>query len=350
MFEGKSRRNMEANNMLNSLDQTEQPHAEVCGFWKRIFAMMLDGILLGLFGALIGFVMFDQLARLGGWGRLAGFSVALIYFGVFNSVVGNGQTPGKRMMKIRVIDHSGNYISLAKSFLRFIILGLPFFLNQALIPTSVMMSPVGYILSLLIFGFGTAIVYLYVFNRRTRQSLHDIVAGTFVTTAISEGPAIGSVWKPHLVVTGLLLVIAISLPVLTGNLSKKWEFPELLEVQKSIISNDKVLFATVNAGKSWGTNNGEKWEKTYFQTAAIMKAWPNDPESSAQDIAQIVLKTYPPAMEKDIIAINTTYGYDIGIAHAWRTYNVIHTPEEWQQLIARLPREESFQNRLLNIQ
>ena len=34
---------------------------------------------------------------------------------------------------------------------------------------------------LILFGFGQAIVYLYIFNRRTRQSLHDLILGTFVT-------------------------------------------------------------------------------------------------------------------------------------------------------------------------
>ena len=332
---------MEDNNTPETLDLNEPTNAAICGFWKRVFAMMIDGILLGIVGSLVGMAVFDQLTQLGGWGRLVGFCIAIIYFGVFNSVIGKGQTPGKKMMKIHVIDHSGNYISLAKSLLRYTILGLPFFLNGVLIPNSVIFSPVGYILSLLIFGFGAATIYLYVFNRRTRQSLHDIAVGTFVTTAESSGEAIGSVWKPHLVVTGSLLLVATALPFATKGLADTWEFPELLTVQDSILSSGKVHNATAQAGKSWGTNNGEKWEKTYFQSVAIMKERPNDPESSAREIVQIILKAYPKVVEKDTIAITTTYGYDIGIARAWRSYNVSYTPEEWQRLIDKYQAEEN---------
>lgn len=331
---------MEDNNTPEILDLNEPANSKKCGFWKRVFAMMLDGILLGIIGVIIGTAMFDQLAQLGGWGRLVGFCIAIIYFGIFNSVIGKGQTPGKKMMKIHVIDHSGNYISLAKSFLRYTIFGLPYFLNGALIPNSVIFSPVGYILSLLIFGFGATTIYLYVFNRRTRQSLHDIAVGTFVTTAESSGEVVGSVWKPHLVVTGLLLVIATALPIATKGLADTWEYPELLTVQDSILSSGKVHNATAQAGKSWGTNNGEKWEKTYFRSVAIMKERPSDPESSAREIVQIVLETYPKAMEKDTIAITTTYGYDIGIARTWKSFNASYTPEEWQQLIEKYREEK----------
>lgn len=326
---------MEDNITPEAFDLNESTNAVICGFWKRVFAMILDGILLGIVGAVIGMTAFDQLAQLGGWGRLVGFCIAIIYFGIFNSIIGKGQTPGKKMMKIHVIDHSGSYISLPKSFLRYTILGLPFFLNGALIPNSVIFSPVGYILSLLVFGFGAAIFYLYIFNKRTRQSLHDLAVGTFVTTVDSSGEAVGSVWKPHLVVTGVLLVIAAGLPVATKGLTKTWEFPELLQIQDNILSSGMVHHATAQAGKSWGTKNGEKWEKTYFQSVAILKERPTDSESSAREIAQIILTTYPKAMEKDTIAITTTYGYDIGIARAWKSYNVSYTPEEWQQLIAK---------------
>lgn len=331
---------MKDNMTPEALDLNEPTNAVICGFWKRVFAMILDGILLGIVGAVIGMAAFDQLAQLGGGGRLIGFCIAVIYFGLFNSIIGKGQTPGKKMMKIHVVDHSGNHISLAKSFLRYAILGLPFFLNGAIIPKSVILSPVGYILSLLIFGFGAATIYLYVFNRRTRQSLHDIAAGTFVTTAESSGKVVSSVWKPHLVVTGLLLVIATALPVAAKGLVKTWEFPELLTVQNSILSSGKVHNATAQAGKSWGTKNDEKWEKTYFQSVAIMKKRPDDFEAAGRDIARIILSKYPKVLEKDTLTIIVTYGYDIGIASSWRRHNLSYTPEEWQGLLEKYKAEE----------
>jgi hypothetical protein len=79
----------------------------------------------------------------------------------------------------------------------------------------------------ILFGFGDAIVYLYIFNRRTRQSLHDLIVGTFVTQTtprrtynlhdliaavfVSQRPppgqVVGSIWRPHLIVVGVWLVL-----------------------------------------------------------------------------------------------------------------------------------------------
>jgi uncharacterized RDD family membrane protein YckC len=306
----------------------------ICGFWRRVTALLLDGLLLGLIGIALGAMMFDQLARLGGWGRLYGFCIALVYFGLFNSVVGKGKTPGKRMMKIHVVARDGDYISVGRSFLRYFILGIPWFLNGAMIPDSVVVSPVAYLLSLLVFGFGAAIFYLYLFNRKTRQSLHDLAVGSFVTHALPRGRVVaGPVWKPHLVVAGLLLVIAAGLPAVTLRLADRWAFPELLKLQRSIIAGGRVHAASAQMGKSWGTRNGEKWEKTYFQTVVILKERPLDPESAARGVAKIVLREYPEIVEKDIISITTSYGYDIGIARVSTRWNANYAPEEWQRQI-----------------
>ena len=149
----------------------------IAGFWKRLLAFIIDGLLLGIVGFLLGLMFFEQFARLGGWGRLVGFIITVSYFGVFNGSIGKGQTIGKRFTKLNVIDRDGQFLSPRKSFPRSAILVLPFFLNGALIPTSVIMSPLGILIGLIVFGIGGAIVYLYIFNRRTRQSLHDLAVG-----------------------------------------------------------------------------------------------------------------------------------------------------------------------------
>jgi uncharacterized RDD family membrane protein YckC len=183
----------------------------ISGFWRRLLAFILDGLLLGLVGVVLGLFFFDPLARLGGWGRLLGFCIALVYFGVLNSAIAGGQTIGKRIMKIQVVDRSGHSISPARSFLRYAILGAPFFLDHLVIPLSVTMSPIGALIVLILFGFGGAIVYLFIFNRRTRQSLHDLVMGTFVTRASPPGKVVGAIWRPHLIIVGVWLVVVIGI-------------------------------------------------------------------------------------------------------------------------------------------
>lgn len=311
----------------------------ISGFWRRVLAFIIDGLLLGLVGVICGLLLFDPLAQLGGWGRLVGFFVALVYFGILNSAVGKGQTVGKRLMKIEVVDRSGRHIPLARSLLRYTILGTPFFLNGVMIPPSVMMSPVGYLIGFVLFGLGGAIIYLYVFNRRTRQSLHDLIVGSFVTKTSPPGEVIGSIWRPHLVVVGVWLMAVVGLSVAMTGLSQKGVFPGLLDVQKAIQASGKVHMATVNVGKSWQIVNGSRSEATYFHSNAIWKQRPEDEESAARSVASMILHNYPDIADKDVLTVNITYGYDIGIARAWKSNTFSHSPSEWQRMLGETSRE-----------
>nr|NJM04524.1 RDD family protein [Desulfobacula sp.] len=158
---------------------------------------------------------------MGGWGRAIGFPIAAIYFVILNSRIGGGQTIGKRILKIQVVDKTAELLSLPKSTLRYFVIGIPYFLNGAIVPES-FLYPVGfYLLSLLVFGFGISIIYLIVFNRNNRQSLHDIIAGTYVVRKSTDSTeAIKSIWPVHYAICGILMVLALLAPLFIGNLSQ----------------------------------------------------------------------------------------------------------------------------------
>lgn len=312
--------------------ETTSPEPEpkvIAGFWKRLLAFIIDGLLLGVVGFLLGLMFFDAFARLGGWGRLIGFIIALVYFGVLNSSIGKGQTIGKRITNIKVVDHDGEFIFLNKSFLRYTILALPFFLNGALIPPSVMMSALGIIIGLIIFGVGGGIIYLYIFNRRTRQSLHDLAVGSFVVrVSASESPSLMRVWKYHYLTVGIwCLIVLIFASIISPIIQRRGVFPELLALHNSIQNSGKVHMASVFIGTSWGANG----ETQYLTTNAIWKNKPASLEIAASEIASIVLREYPDIMNKDVLAVTVTYGFDIGIASGWQSYNEYHSPAEWRQ-------------------
>lgn len=313
----------------------EPNHRIISGFWRRLIAFILDSLCLGLVGFILGLFLFDTLSHLGWWGRLFGFCIWLIYFGVLNSAIGNGQTIGNRIMKIEVIDRCGNHLSLGRSLLRSAVLGTPFFLNNVMIPTSGIMLPISYLMGFIVFGAGGAIIYLYIFNRRTRQSLHDLLVGSFVTKTVPKGQVVGSIWKPHLIMVGIWLLVAVGLSVMMICLSRKGIFPELLEVQRKIQSSGKVHIITVSVGKSWEITGGNRSETTYFQANAIWKERPHDYEAAAQEVASLILQNYEGIMEKDVLMVAITYGYDIGIARSWKAHGFHCAPSEWRNIIDR---------------
>ena len=152
----------------------------ISGFWRRIGALFIDTSILGVAGLVLGLFLESFFVQMGGWGRLVGFTIALIYFGVMNSSIAGGQTIGKKALRIRVVDYSNSPISLGKSVIRYFILAIPFSLNGAQFSNEAMLSFLMYPLSLIIYGGLFSILYLYTFNRVTRQSLHDLVVGTVV--------------------------------------------------------------------------------------------------------------------------------------------------------------------------
>lgn len=105
------------------------PGPEIAGFWRRIFAFVIDCLLLGVVGWMLGAIFFDVLARMGSYARLIGFAIALAYFGIGNSRLGSGQTLGKRLLGLRVVDGHHAILSLPRSLARYVVLGIPFFVG-----------------------------------------------------------------------------------------------------------------------------------------------------------------------------------------------------------------------------
>lgn len=129
----------------------------IAGFWRRIAAFLLDALILFLIGKVIGVLFYSVLVHIDGPARLIGFAVALAYFGIFNSHIGEGQTPGNRLLGICVVDAQGEPLSLPRALARCAVLGAPFFLNR--LPLADLPSPMVSVLqALVVFGGGFAIV------------------------------------------------------------------------------------------------------------------------------------------------------------------------------------------------
>lgn len=301
----------------------------ICGFWRRIGALFIDTLVLGVFGYLVGIFLEDTFVQLGGWGRLIGFAVSITYFGVMNSSIYSGQTIGKKILNIKVVDSSNSSISLPKSFLRYSFLAVPFSLNGAQITNEVLLSYLMYPLSLIIFGGLLSITYLYIFNRVTRQSLHDIAVGTFVVNSDSPPEELPPVWKPHLVVVISLFIAATLVPAFTSDLVQSEPFKGLLATQEAISENDSIKYAGVTVGSSSFTSSDSGTTTTTFVKAQAFLYKNNvDDVAIANELAETIIRTYPEALNKNLIQVTLTYGYDIGIASKWNSHNHQFVPNE----------------------
>ncbi len=179
-------------------------------FWRRFFAFFVDSLILGIIGFTLGAIFFDTLSQLGPWGKLLGFLIAVPYFAVTESNVGGGRSLGKRLLRLRVVDAQGNTLPFEHSFARYTVFAAPFFLNKLALPVSKTPWVVFILLGVIVFGVGGATLYLLIFNRNTRQGLHDLAVGSYVVRAGDTGPVeTKPFWKPHRVIAGSLLVLTL---------------------------------------------------------------------------------------------------------------------------------------------
>ena len=125
-----------------------QPGGPRAGFWRRFWALFLDGIVLGIVATVLEAIV----------GRSFGGIVALaLYIGYFGYFIGSpsGQTIGKRALGIRVIDaKTGGSIGFSRAVLRFF----------------------AAILSAIVFYLG----YFWMLWDPEKQTWHDKIAGDVV--------------------------------------------------------------------------------------------------------------------------------------------------------------------------
>ncbi len=303
----------------------------ISGFWRRIGALFIDSLILGIVGFLLGLMFEGIFVEIGAWGRLIGFSIALIYFGILNSRIGSGQTIGKKVLKLRVVNSKNETIGLGRSLLRYTVLAVPFSLNGAQFSNEAMLSYLVYPLSLIVFGGMLSITYLYVFNRITRQSLHDLAVGTFVVNSDVGVQETGSVWKVHLIAVITLFIAATLVPAFTSQLAQSEPFKDMLTAQEALLNEAAVKYASVTTSSTTFTSSSEGSKTTTYVTAKAFLT-----ENNVQDIelarrlAALVAANYPESKNKDLIQVTLTYGYDIGIWSQWHNHNHQFSPNEIQ--------------------
>ena len=303
------------------------PESPIAGFWLRLGAFAVDSIVLGGVGMLIGLVAMDALVRMGGWARLIGLVIVLAYAGVLNSRLGGGKTFGKRLVGIRVTGLDGGLLSLPRTFVRQLVFATPFFLNGAPIDVPVLVSMLAYPLSLALFGGLFAILYLAVFNRRNRRSLHDLAAGSVVVLA--PGPArvlpIAPTWRGHLVVVSVVALLALLAPVATQRLAKSDTFAGLMPLQAAMDQQPGVLQAQVTRGETFF--NGEH-RSDYLAVTLYLDHPGIDDEAFARQAARKAVATIPGGAQVDTVVVQLVYGYDMVIASAWRKQSYSFAPAE----------------------
>lgn len=295
----------------------------------RLGAFIIDILILGMIGQLLGLVFEFIFVHLGLWGRLVGFSIALLYFGIGNSSKANGQTIGKKLLGIQVVGTNNAPISLGRSLLRYTILGLPFFLNGIALPNTKIQAVLIYPLTLVIVGGMLSILYLFLFNRATGQSLHDLIAKTYVVNIDMQKHSMGQLRRVHLIVVAIIATMSTTLPIFTHQLASSEPFQELFVIRDNLVQQPNVTNASVSKNKNITiASSGEQETTNSIFTQISVTNDKIDQAKFARRLATIVAANYNNMTHIDAINVTLVYGFDIGIASRWQSYAFQFAPDE----------------------
>lgn len=300
------------------------------GLWRRLGAFVVDALVLGAIGQVLGMALFDTLARLGAGGRLAGFAIAGAYFAGFEGL--RGASPGKRLMGLQVARVDGTPPGLGRAALRYAIFGVPYFLNGALLPMAMLVPPWSVVLALAVFGVGGSTLWLLLFDRPARRALHDLATGTLVVRA--GAPAAAPLARAHVVVVALLLVAAAVAPVALGGVAGRAPFAQLVAMQGAIAAEAPVRAAAVADTRSVRYGAGGSASERIVSVVAFVDRDPADPRGLPERLADVVFQTYPEATAAQFIVVELARGFDLGIASRVERRAYRYTPQQWRDRIA----------------
>jgi TonB family protein len=319
-----------------------QPLRRIGLLRRRLLAALIDCVILGIIGHFVAWPFFDTLVALGPGAKLVGFFIALLYFAVPESSIGHGASLGKRFLLLQVVHADGSTLTVEESLIRYTIFAAPFFLCGLALPLPRFPLPLFYLLLALISSVGGLTQYLIVFNRSTRQGLHDLSVKCFVAEADRTGPvAAKPIWKPHWrIAAALLVVLVIGGGVLSLELLNWPPYLYLMDDARMVEQVDGVQSASPHVILQRDAKTGAS--STYLAVVIRCACQQDTEETVANEAAKALIEGDLNFPSYARVIIYVVRGYDIGIASSLPSQTYSDTPTRWsQRLFGDVPPTES---------
>ncbi|TCO10770.1 RDD family protein [Natronoflexus pectinivorans] len=91
---------------------------QIASLGDRILAYLLDALFIGSYFLFLLLIFSSNLSDLGGWFLL--FFIPVIFYHLLFEMVFNGQSPGKMIMRIKVVKTDGSHLTFGACFIRWI--------------------------------------------------------------------------------------------------------------------------------------------------------------------------------------------------------------------------------------
>lgn len=138
------------------MEMMTQTPSNPVGFWRRLGAALLDGIIIGIPLSLIAYLITGDLRKDEPITNAISFLYSLLI-----PVFWSGYTIGKKLLGVRIAKVNGAPVGVGTMLLRVLVGGLVYVIT---------------------FGIGALVSAIMVGVRADKRSIHDFIAGTYVTS------------------------------------------------------------------------------------------------------------------------------------------------------------------------
>lgn len=308
----------------------------VIGFWKRLLSDFIDVVILGVFGFLIAFVFKPLIFHLGENGLWIGLSITFLYTGILQSYIGQGQSLGKRILKIQVLRTDGSYLSLPRSFVRYAIIAFICYNSWIIMALSSVIPFLNNPVFMWIIPMSVIIVFLgcsiFLALHPLKKGLQDILVDSIVVAKdsyssekLNELDSPAKVKRAYAIWGLCCLLVFVGFYFFMGKMSTMQPmFNELMGLRQKILTEQN--FSNVTISKNWNkyTNKAGQWETTttLFVSGFLKKSaseGKNFGLEEAKKCAKLV-SSYSKISEINYILVQVRTGFNIGIASGYFSY------------------------------
>lgn len=316
----------------------------VIGFWIRLLSDIIDYVILGILGYLLSIPLKGMFCWIGESAFLIGVVISFLYFGIFQSSTGGGQTPGNMLLRIQVLRLDGKYLSKSRAFLRF---AIPAFLlfNQSIfigiislfpdLDTAFFQSIYSLIVAALFVG-----VSLLVVLHPLKRGIHDLLAGSIVVQENAyHADTISILYNATreiraFILTGLFIVF-----LAAGNFSgmnqaepMRPAFDLLLRQKKVLEQNTRLkrIMPQLVVREVPQPDGAIKEIRGLVLEATLLKPIFEDQnfrKQQVQEAVNLLVGNYPHISKCDYINAKIMTGYNIGIWYFYERVNYFFGPD-----------------------
>jgi len=310
---------------------TDQIQKVQSTLFKRVIAIIVDFIILAIIGAGLGTILSFEFAQLANHGVLVGWLIATIYFGISNSKIASGQSVGKKMTSLQVVDNNGDFLNIRQAFIRSLFFTTPFFLLEYFQNLSLTPQIISHLLGAINIAYYVGLLYFFIANKQDRRTVHDIFAKTCVKFQDQTEVAIQEVSKLKVYVySGIVTIILASFIGTYFWFNTVSDLTEVFEANQDVLTEMAVEISELEE-VLWIASS--KINVTVdSEVGIVVEAWTRqnvneiNPEAIYDQIINIVSSKSFKISRIDYSEVILNYGYDIGIADykatkSWKNEN-----------------------------